>query len=120
MKKVIVSLACCALVAPLAFGKDSKNRKGTHIAVVSATRAITVTAPSPVTRMELGEVTGFQPAGVAVIHQSGAGRFVLDEPGRVINRRGEVVTTALRPGTRVQVYFSESNGSKTIDHVVVY
>ena len=124
MKKIIVSLACCALVAPLAFGKDSKKaskkQKGTHIAVLSAERNVTVTAPATVTRVEYGEVSGFQPPGTVVVRQDGAGRYVLDDPGRILNRRGEIVTGTLRAGTRVQVYFTGDNGSKTLDHMVVY
>ena len=125
MKKLIVSLACCALVAPLAMGKDSKKASkqqqgGTHIAVLSAERGITVTAPNANARMEYGEVSGYQPAGTVVVRQDGAGRYVLDEPGRIVNRRGELVTGTLRTGTRVQVYFTGDNGSKTLDRIVVY
>lgn len=124
MKKVIVSLACCALVAPLAFGKDSKKASkkqgGTHIAVLSAERGVTVTAPNNTTRMEYGEVSGYQPAGTVVVRQDGAGRYVLDEPSRIVNRRGEIITGTLRAGTRVQVFFTGDNGSKTLDHIVVY
>ena len=123
-KRMIVSLACCALVAPLAFGKDSKKAskkdRATHIAVLSAERGVTVTAPNPTAIMEYGEVSGYQPTGTVVIRQDGAGSYVLDESGRIFNRRGEAVTGALRAGTRVQVYFAGDNGSKTIDHVVVY
>jgi hypothetical protein len=121
MKKVIISLACCALIAPLAFAKDSKkSKKETHIAVLSAERAITVTAPDNTKRMEYGEVSGYQPAGTVVVRQDGAGRYVLDEPGRIVNRRGEIVSGSLRAGTRVRVFFTGDNSSKTLDHIVVY
>ena len=124
MKKLIVSLACCALVAPLAFGKESKKASkkqgGLHIAVLSSERGVTVTAPTTATRLEYGEVSGYQPAGTVVVRQDGAGRYVLDNPGRVLNRRGEIVTGTLRAGTRVQVFFTGDNGSKTLDHIVVY
>ena len=124
IKKVVVSLACCALVAPLAFGKDSKKTSkkqgGMHIAVLSAERGVTVTAPNTITRMEYGEVSGYQPAGTVVVRQDGAGRYVLDEPGRILNRRGEIVSGTLRAGTRVQVFFTGDNGSKTLDHIMVY
>ena len=119
MKIMIVSLACCALVAPLAFGKDSK-KKAMHMGVLSAERAVTVTAPNNNMKAEGGEVTGYQPAGMLVVRQNGPGYFVLDEPGRIFNRRGEAVTSAIRPGTQVQVYFAGDGASKAIDHVVVY
>lgn len=123
MKKLIVSLACCALVAPLAFGKDTKKKvstKETHIAVLSAESAVTVTAPDNTKRMEYGEVSGYQPAGTVIVRQDGAGRYVLDEPGRIVNRRGEIVSGQLRAGTRVRVFFTGDNGSKSLDHIVVY
>ena len=119
VKQVIVSLICCALVAPLAFGKDTKKKR-LHVATLSARPGVTVTAPPVITRVEEGEVAGFQPAGTVVIQQSGPGRFILDDASRVLNRRGEVVSGPLRRGTLVQVYFAETEGVKTIDHVVVY
>jgi len=117
MKKVILSLACCALVAPLAFSKDTKHSKRT-LAYIEP--SVTVTAPNPNARMELGEVAAFQPVGSVVIKQDGAGRYVLDDPAHMFNRRGEAVNGILRAGTRVQVYFNGDNGSRTIDRIVVY
>ena len=116
MKKAIVSLACVALVAPLAFAKDSKRLW--HIGFVE--RGVTVTAPGTVTNVQGGEVTGYQPAGTVVIRQNGSGYYVLDDTSRIFNRRGEMVRGAIRPGTKVEVYFASTNDSKTIDHVVVY
>lgn len=118
MKKVIVTMACCALVAPLAFAKDSKKKL--HLGVVSAERAVTVTAPRTVTQVEMGEVAAYQPSGAVVVRQDGPGRYVLDEPGHIFNRRGESISSALRPGTRVQVFFAGDRTSRTVDHVVVY
>jgi hypothetical protein len=117
MSKILVSLACCAFIAPLALAKDSKQKKHTMGYIQ---QAVTVTAPSTLTRVELGEVAEYQPAGTLVVRQDGPGRFVLNEPGHVFNRRGEMVSTALRPGSHVQVYFAGNGASKTIDHVVVY
>jgi hypothetical protein len=57
-----------------------------------------------------------------VIHNEVArdpGHYVLDGRGHVVNRRGEIVRTAIRPGTRVHVYFASTGGVRTIDHVVV-
>ena len=117
MKKVIVSLACCALIAPLALAKEPKQKKHTMGYVQ---QGVTVTAPNTVTKMELGEVASYQPRGAVVVRQDGPGRFVLDEPGHVFNRRGELVSGTLRAGTGVEVYFVGDGASKTIDHVVVY
>ena len=114
MKKTIVGIACCALVAPLAFAKDSKQKK--HMGYVE--QGVTVSARAPIIRVEGGEVAGFQPANTVVIRHDGAGHYAVD-PGYVFNSKGQPVETALRPGTRVHVYFASEGGIKTIDHVVV-
>lgn len=119
LKTTIVSVACCALIAPLAFGKDSKTRNW-RIGLVDRGVAVTVTAPNTITKMVGGEVAGYQPAGTLIVRQNGAGYYILDEPGRVFNRKGELVRGAIRPGSQVEVYFAENNGTKTIDRVVVY
>jgi len=115
LKTTIVSVACCALIAPLALAKDSKQKKRTMAFVEPS---VTVTAQNPYAKMALGEVADYQPTGTLVVHQDGAGRYVLDEPGHIFNRRGEAVSGTLRPGTRVQVYFATDGVS--IDRVVVY
>ena len=117
MKTILVSIACCALVAPLALAKDTKQKKHTMGYIE---RGVTVTAKNPITRVEGGEAAGFQPPNTVVIRQDGPGYFALSEPGHVFNTKGEIVSSPLRPGTRVHVYFSSKNdGIRTIDHVVV-
>ena len=115
MKKTIVSIACCALVAPLALAKDSKHKRHSMGYVQ---QGVTVTAKAPITRVEGGEVAGFQPPGTVVIRHDGSGHYAVG-PGYIFNSKGEPVEAALRPGTRVHVYFASENGTKTIDHVVV-
>jgi hypothetical protein len=124
MKKVIVSIACCALIAPLALakdqkGKNSKQTRAWHFAFVSEP-AITITASSANARIEGGAAADFQPAKTLVFHQDGPGRYVLDGSGHVFNSKGELVRSAIKPGTPVRVYFASDNaGMQTIDHVVV-
>ena len=112
MKKLIVSLACCALVAPLAFGKGSQKISVTE-------QGVTVTAKRTSTTVEGGEAASYQPPKTLVIRNEGGGQYVLDGPGHVFNSKGERVQTALRPGTHVHVYFANNGGARTIDHVVV-
>jgi hypothetical protein len=109
-KTVIISIACCALVAPLAFGQGS-------VAVIE--KGVTVTGTSVVTTVEGGEAARYQPFKKLVVHKEGAGRYVLDGPGHVFNSKGERVQTKIRPGARVYVYFANNGGARTIDHVVV-
>ena len=120
MKKAIVSIACCALIAPLAFGKDSKTRKMWHLGLVDRGVTVTVTAPNTITKIVGGEVASYQPAGTLVVRQNGAGYYTLEDSSRILNRKGEMVRGTIRPGSQVEVYFAENNGTKTIDRVVVY
>jgi hypothetical protein len=110
-KTVLISIASCALIAPLAFGQGSQT------AIVE--KGVTVTATSPTTTVEGGAAASYQPPKTLVIRNEGGGQYVLDGPGHVFNGKGEVVQTALRPGTHVHVYFANNAGVKTIDHVVV-
>ena len=119
MKKVIFTLACCALVAPLASAKDSRQTKPWHFAFITE-RPITVTALSTTTKAVGAAAASYQPANALVVHQDGAGRYVLDAAGRVFNNKGQAIrTSSVRAGTRMHVYFASEDGSQTIDRVVV-
>ena len=114
MKKLVIGIACCAFIAPLAFGG------GLQMGVVTISeRGITVKATRPVIAVEGGEVARYQPAGTLVVHGQGPGRYVLEGPGHVFNSRGERVDGRVTPGTRVHVYFASNGGVKTIDRVVL-
>ena len=111
MNKMIISIACCAFIAPLAFGQGSQT--------ATMEKGVTVTATSPTTTVEGGEAASYQPPKTLVIRNEGGGQYVLDGPGHVFNSKGEIVQTALRAGTHVHVYFANNGGVRTVDHVVV-
>jgi hypothetical protein len=114
MKKIIVSIACVALIAPIAFGQGSKQKSASE-------QRVTVTG-TIVTNVEDGSATSYQPAKTLVLRQDRSnetGRYVLNGPGHVMNKRGEIVSTAIKPGTHVLIFFASTNGVRTIDHVVV-
>ncbi len=112
MKRTIISLACCAFLAPLAFGQ------GLQMATLTENR-LTVRATRPIISVEGGEVASYQPPGTLVVHNQGPGQYVLDASGRVFNSRGERVQGTIRAGTRVHVYFANNGGERTVDHIVV-
>ncbi len=102
MKKTIVALACCALFAPLAFAQTKRQ-------TTTTTETITVTA-------------NYQPARTLVIREDKSnkpGRYVLNGRGNVVDKRGATVKTAVKPGTRVRVYYTNVGDQRVIDHVVV-
>jgi hypothetical protein len=117
MMKKIVTLACCALVAPLAFGQTRSNHEGT----TTIEQTVTVTG-TIITATEDGAAASYQPANTLVIRQDNAAkpaRYTLDGPGHVVDKRGDPVITAVQPGTRVRVFYTNVGDQRVIDHVVV-
>jgi hypothetical protein len=119
MKKVIVSLVC-VLIAPLAFAQTNSNHKK-QAKTTTTTESITVTGtiiPTP----EEGAATAYQPAKTLVVREDGSkhpGRYVLNGPGRVVDKAGRIVQTAIRPGARVLIYYTDAGDLRMVDHVVV-
>ncbi len=114
-KKTIVTIACCALIAPLAFAKDTKHKK--HITGY-VEQGVTVTGASIAT-IEAGAAASYQPSGMLVVNYTGPGRYVLEHRASVLSGNGEVAQLPVKPGTPVRVYFTNTDGVKTIDRVVV-
>ena len=112
MKKVILSIACCAFIAPLAVGQTPQT-------TTTTAQGVTVTGTSPVTTVEGGEVASYQPPKTLVVHNQGPGQYLLSGRGHVFNSKGEQILSAVRSGSRVHVFFANNRGVRTIDHVVV-
>jgi len=118
MKKTIVTLACCALLAPLAFAQT----RSTHKKQTTTEEPITVTGKIIKTTTEEGAAANYQPVKTLVVREdrsNNPGTYVLDGPGHIVNRQGELVLTAIKPGTRVRVYYVNTGDLRVIDHVVV-
>jgi hypothetical protein len=118
MKKTIITLAC-TLIAPLAFAQTGS--KGTRHGSTTAER-ITVTGAVITTTPEGGAAASYQPFKTLVVLVDGSNkpsRYVLNGPGHVVNKAGEVVQTAIKPGSRVRVYYMNTGDSRVVDHVVV-
>jgi hypothetical protein len=116
MKKLIVTLVCL-LLAPLAFAQPSStNKKQTN------TEGITVTGTIIKMTAEEGAAASYQPLKTLVVREDNsknAGRYVLNGRGHVLNKTGKAVETAIKPGTRVQIYYANTGELRMIDHVVV-
>ena len=119
MKKTIVTLACCALLAPLAFAQTGS--KGTRQGTTTA-EPITVTGTIIKMTTEEGAAANYQPVKTLVVRQDRSnipGSYVLNGPGHVVNKAGEVIRTAIKPGTHVRVHYVNTGGLRMVDHVVV-
>ena len=116
MKRTIVMLACL-LLAPLAFAQlGSTNKKQT------TTEPVTVTGAIIKMTTEEGAAASYQPIRTLVIREDNsqnAARYLVNGRGHVLNKAGQVVQTAIKPGARVRVYYANTSDLRTIDHVVV-
>jgi hypothetical protein len=116
MKRIIVTLACL-LLAPLAFAQPSStNKKQT------TTESITVTGAVIKMITQEGSAASYQPLKTLVVREDSSnspGRYVLNGPGHVLDKAGNVVQTSIKSGTRVRVYYANTGDLRLIDHVVV-
>ena len=118
MKKTIVILGCL-LIAPLAFAQPNsteKKQKATTAEPVEVTGAIIRTMIAE------GAAASYQPCKTLVVREDNANdanRYVLNGRGHVVNKAGEIVQTAIKPGTRVRIYYADLGDLRMIDHVVV-
>jgi hypothetical protein len=118
MKKLIVTLGC-VVTAPLAFAQPSSTDKKQ---TTTTTEPIHVTGTIIRTRSEEGAAASYQPLKTLVVREdrsNNAGHYVLNGRGHVVNKAGEIVTTAVKPGTRVRIYYANMGDLRMIDRVVV-
>ena len=118
MKKTIVILACGALFAPLAF---AQTRSTSTRQTATTAEEITVTGKI-ITATEEGAAANYQPVRTLVVREDRSnkpGRYVLDGPGHIMDKTGAIVQTAVKPGTRVRVYYTNRGDQRLVDHVVV-
>src|SRR5258707_15489946 len=119
MKKPITILICCALLAPLAFAQPESKGKGQG---ASSTEAVTVTGT--IIKMTTGEgsAANYQPFKTLVVREDRSntpGSYILNGPGHVVDKNGQVIQTAIKPGAHVRVYYVNTGDSRVVDHVVV-
>jgi hypothetical protein len=119
IKNIIVVLACGALIAPVAFAQPRSTQERQTAAVTEQPIVVTGTI---ITTTEEGSATNYQPVKTLVVRQDRSntpGSYVLNGPGRVVNKNGEVIRTAIKPGTHVRIYYANAGNLRMVDHVVV-
>ena len=118
MKKTIAALTCCALLAPLAFAQTSSKGKKQG----TTTEAVTVTGTILKMTTEEGSAANYQPVKTLVVREDRSntpGTYVLNGRGHVVNKNGEVIQTAIKPGAHVRIYYANEGDLRMVDHVVV-
>jgi hypothetical protein len=120
-KHIFISILAVLFVFPLmgAFAQPSSNdtKQGT-----GSTEAVTVTGTIIKMTTEDGSATNYQPVKTLVIREDRSntpGSYVLNGPGHVLNKNGEVIRTAIKPGAHVRIYYAQAGDSRIVDHVVV-
>src|SRR6266576_3460505 len=119
-KKTLVILACGALIAPVAFAQTRSTHKKQK--TTATEQPITVTGA--IIKMTTGEgsAANYQPFKTLVVREDRSntpGSYVLNGPGHVVNKNGEVIRTAIKPGSRVRVYYANMGDLRMVDRVVV-
>jgi hypothetical protein len=114
MKKLIIGLACAAVV-PFAFAQTS----------TTTTEQTTTTAPATTTTTSTtytaGTVTTYEPDKTIVVRDEREGpvSFALHAPVRVVDRAGHVIKRALTPKDKVRVYYTGNGDTRVVEHVEV-
>jgi hypothetical protein len=119
MKKTITILVCSALLAPLAFAQPESKGKGQG---ATTTEEITVTGAIIKMTTEEGSAAAYQPVKTLVVledRSNAPGTYVLNGRGHVVNKKGEVIQTAIKPGSHVRIYYANAGDSRIVDRVVV-
>jgi len=116
MKRTIVSLAC-ALIAPVAFAQTSTTTEQT-----TTTQPTTTTETTTATTTASGTVTTYE-SGKTMVVKTESGNpvsYVLGKTVHYVNKACKNVKHALiRPGTKVQVVYTQSGDQMVADRVIV-
>ena len=114
VKKTIVALAC-ALIAPLGFAQT-----GTTTKEQTTTGTQPTTTTETTTTYTAGTVSTYTPGKTIVVQTNlGAASFVLGTTTRIVDGAGHIVTSELRPGQRVRVYYTGTGATRTVERLIV-
>ena len=119
MNRTIITLICCAALAPLGFAQPESNGKKQG---ATTTEAVTVTGTITKITSEEGSAANYQPVKTLVVREdrsNSPGTYVLNGRGHVLNKKGEVIQTAIKPGTHVRIYYADMGDLRMVDRVVV-
>jgi hypothetical protein len=113
MRRIVIVLVC-AMIAPLAFAQTKK----TKIQQTTATQpaATTETATSSTT----GTVRKYESGKTMMIDSTqGPLSFALGANAQIVDNAGNAVTSPLKPGETVRVYYTGTNQNRMVERVVV-
>ena len=112
MKSILLSIVC-ALAAPLAFAQTTST-------TTEQTTTQPTTTTETTTTYTAGTVTTYEPGKTIVVKsEEGPISFALGTAARVVNGTGKVISSALRPGQHVRVYYTGPTEHRTVERVIV-
>jgi len=112
MKSILLSIVC-ALATPLAFAQVSTT-------TTEQTTTQPTTTTETTTTYTAGTVTTYEPAKTIVVKSDqGPVSFALGTAAHIVDGAGKVVSTALRPGQHVRVYYTGPVEHRTVERVIV-
>jgi hypothetical protein len=111
MRRIIIILVC-AMITPLAFAQTKK----TKVQQTTQPAATTETATSSIA----GTVRKYEPGKTVLIDSTqGSLSFGLGGSAQIVNNAGNAVTSPLKPGERVRVYFTGTDQNRMVERMVV-
>jgi len=112
MRRIIIVFVC-AMIAPLAFAQTKKTK------VQQTTAAQPAATTETATSYTAGTVRKYEPGRRILIDSTqGSLSFALGASARIVNNAGNVVTSELKPGQRVRVYYTGAGEKRMVERVV--
>jgi hypothetical protein len=113
MRRITIVLVC-ALIAPLAFAQTEKTK------VQQTTATQPAATPQTATSFSAGTVRKYESGKTIMIDSTqGALSFALGTGAQIVNNAGNAVTSTLKPGQRVRVYYTGTGKNRVVQRVVV-
>ena len=113
MRRIIIVFVC-AMIAPLAFAQTKKTKVQQTTATQPAATAETATSNTA------GTVRKYEPGKTMMIDSTqGPLSFAIGASARIVDNAGNAVTSPLKPGEQVRVYYTGSNQNRMVERVVV-
>ena len=108
MRRIIIAFVC-VMLAPLAFAQTKKMK----------VQQPTTTQPAASTETA-GTVRKFESGKTMMIDSTqGPLSFALGANAQIVNNAGNAVTSPLKPGETVRVYYTGTDQNRMVDRVVV-
>ena len=113
MRGIIIAFVC-VMIAPLTFAQTKKMKVQQPTTMQPAASTETATSYFG------GTVRKFEPGKTIMIESTqGPLSFALGANAQIVNNAGNAITSPLKPGEHVRVYYTGTGTNRMVDRVVV-